>query len=225
MTQITKPTELVLIGCGDLYKTLSADAEIYIDLKNRLQCFPLSGPSALASQSDELLDTLEPTRHRLFIAVDANAMNHARLELYGRARLRGFRMSTLVHPMAYVSPAATLGDNVWVGPSAQIAADCKLGSNTLVGANARLDNAVTVGNHVWLGAGSSIGSTSHIGNHCIVGNDVKLRSGTRVGKYSFIEQAGPWSGEVAAGTFALNTYAEPARLIGAGYTHSLRASP
>jgi UDP-3-O-[3-hydroxymyristoyl] glucosamine N-acyltransferase len=159
----------------------------------------------------------------LFIAVEANALNHARLELYGRARLRGFRMITLVHPTAYVSPAASLGDNVWLGPGAHVAAGCKVGSNTLIGVHSRLDLDAMVGTHVWIGAGCSIGSGSRIGNHCVLGTDVKLCAGTRLGKYSLLEQPGPWSGEISAGTFSVNNYAEPAKVVGRGYTHSVRA--
>jgi acetyltransferase-like isoleucine patch superfamily enzyme len=223
MTASEKSLELVIIGCGEIYQALSAESAIYAKDQERLRCISLPGPAAIADEADSLLATLDPGRHQLFIAIEANALNHARLELYGRARLRGFRMSTMVHPTAYVSPSASLGDNVWVGPGAHVAAGCKVGSNTLIGVHSRLDLNAMIGTHVWIGAGCSIGSGSRIGNHCVLGTDVKLCAGTRLGKYSLLEQPGPWSGEISAGTFAVNNYAEPAKVIGAGYTHSLRA--
>lgn len=223
MTGHAPDGQCVLIGCGEVYRAVTAEAALYAALSAGLRCVALPGPSAIAAQADALLATLDPAQHRLFIAVDANALNHARLELYGRARLLGFRMATLVHPRACVSLDATLGDNVWIGPGAHIGPGCKVGSNTLVGAQARLDTGVVVGAHGWLGPGARVGSDSQIGAHCVIGADVQLRAATRVGRYCLLDQAGPWRDDVAPGTFAVDGWAQPARVVGAGYTHSLRS--
>ncbi len=223
MIDSDRTEELVIMGCGEVYQTIVAEVALFDRQPATVSCIAIPSAAAIATQADGLLAKLEPMRHKLFIAVDSHALNHARLELYGRARLLGFRMATLVHPQAWVSADAALSDNVWIGFGAYIGPGCKLDSNTMVGAHARLGVGVTIGAHGWLGSGARVGSGTNISPHCVIGADMQLRAATEVGRYCLLEQGGPWRGRVVPGTFAAIGYNQPARVVGAGYTHSLRS--
>lgn len=210
---------LYLIGFGDAYDAIVDDLPAYDIDPTLVKCVPLAGPASLAADADDLLGSLDPQGAPLFIAVDAHALNHARLELYGRARLKGFRFASLVHRRAHVSPSAKLADNVWVGPMSVLSPGVKVASNTLIGAGVRIDCQVSVGAHCWIGAGCAIGPRTTIGSHCVLGADITLREATNVGRHSLIDQPGLWQGEIAAGTFVESIYVAPARMLGSGYSH------
>lgn len=215
-------TSLCLIGCGDIYEAIMAEPMAYLAVPDMLRSIPITGTAAIAAQVDACLAELDPAHTRLFIAMDEHALNYTRLELYGWARLNGFRMATLVHSRAVLSPATELADNIWVGPGAVISAGCKIGSDTMVGTNARLDARVSVGAHAWLGAGCRLGAGVAVGAHTVIGADVLVRPQAEIGRHCLLEQPGPWQGRVSAGTLAASVYKMPARLVGPGYTYTAR---
>lgn len=221
---MTEITSLCLIGCGDVFDSIATDLDAYGVLITDTRCIDVGDTSKIALVADNLLSELSPDRHQLFIAVDSQALNHARLELYGRGRFRGFRFATLTHRSAIISSSASIADNVWIGPGVILSHAVNVGSNTLIGSGARIDNHVSIGAHSWIGAGSAIGSRSDIATHCVLGADIVLRAGTRIGRNSLIDQPGPWQGEIASGTFAENTYGTPARMIGAGFSHHKKSA-
>lgn len=98
----------------------------------------------------------------------------ARLELYRECVAKGFAFPALVHPRAYVSRHATIGDGciVMAGanvdafstiksisvlwPTSVVSHDCIVGANTFISPNATLCGFVSVGHSTFIGAGSVI---------------------------------------------------------------------
>ncbi|KND59548.1 hypothetical protein BVER_01313 [Candidatus Burkholderia verschuerenii] len=177
--------------------------------------------ASIAHTANAMLEDI-PDTAMVFVAVDSNAINHARVELYGPAKLRGGRMATLVHPKSYVAPDAQLGDNVWIAPGTNIGRRGKIGSDVLINAGARIDTQVQIGMHGWIGAGASIGAATELAAHCVLGADVRLGAGLTIGKYCVMTQPGVWTTSLPSGTFIEPGYTTPARMIGAGYTWQAR---
>ena len=215
---------LCLIGCGDVFESIKDDLVAYGLEQSEVRTIPLDGPSAISQSADELLSTINQESELLFVAVDSNALNYARLELYGRARICGFRFASLVHRTAVLSPSVKLVDNIWIGPMTLLSHNVKIGSDSFIGGGVRIDCNVSIAAHCWVGAGSAIGARAEIGAHSVLGADVTLREGTKLGRNCIIDQPGLWQGEIASGTFAENIYALPAQMIGTGYSH-LKKSP
>lgn len=213
---------IVLVGCGQVFDAITADPEAYGLMAGQWRSHPLRDVASIAATASEMLATLDATQMRLFVAVDHQALNYARLELYGRARLLGFRLATLIHQSAVISTQAVIADNVYVGPGTLVASGCKIGSDVMVGAGARLDQKVLIGSHTWIGPGCRLGASVSIGAHTVVGTDVTLASGCQVGRHCLIDRSGMNLVEpVAPGTFWESCYSEPAHMIGAGYSHSV----
>lgn len=209
---------LCLLGCGEVFETLQSDLATYGWEAEHVHLHRFAQVDHIAGQADAVLAQWDPKVHTLFIAVDANALNHARLELYGRARLRGFRLQTLVHPSVIAGAGAQWADNVWIGPGALLGPQCRIDSDSFIGAGARLDAHVHVGSHVWIGPGARIGARSAIANHCVLGPDVILQPGTQLGRHVLLDQIGPWQGTWAAGTFLEPGWLQAAQMIGPGYS-------
>lgn len=207
---------IYLIGCGSVFDAIAVDQTAYA-ANAKWQLRRAESVEVLAHSATALLSDI-PSQAQIFIAVDSNAINFARLELYAPAKLQGIKLATLLHPTAYVAPDASLGDNVWVGPAATISNRCKLGGNVLVNSRARLDAGVQIGMHGWVGPGTSIGADAALGNHCVIGADVRVMAGVSIGRNCFINQPVVLEAPVPAGTFIEPVYTRPARIVGMGYS-------
>jgi carbonic anhydrase/acetyltransferase-like protein (isoleucine patch superfamily) len=209
--------DFCLVGTGAVFDSIAGDPAGY-GLPEGWTLRRADDLASLAASVGALLEGLEPGGGRLFVAVDQNALNHARLELYGAARLRGLKLATLVHARAIVAPDATLADNVWIGAGALVDSAARIAGDVLVNPGARIDARVRIGMHGWIGPGASVGAGTEIGAHCVVGADARLGAGLKVGKFCVIERPGPHDEDLPAGSFMAAQFATPARMIGAGYS-------
>ena len=215
--------QLFVIGCGKVFEAISNDLEGYgLEISSvNLYCIP--DVSSIANKAEDVFSAVNSIVDNVFIAVDSNALNHARLELYGRAKFIGLHLNTLIHRTAYVSQTARLSDNVWIGPGVTIAHNCKIGSDTLINSRARIDSDAEISAHVWIGAGSCIGGATRVGQHSCLGDDVIIRNGTKIGKHCILDQIGPWEGEIKTGTFMEASYSSSANVVGPGYSFERRS--
>lgn len=210
-----------LLGYGGVFKAIAGDASGYALPGDWLKR-QADSVAALSTSSVQLLDGLDPAFTRLFIAVDQNALNYARLELYGAARLRGFKLATLVHTHARVAPDARLDDNVWIGAGVLVGSGAHIGSDVLVHPGVRIDADARIGAHSWIGPGACVGADAELGMHCVIGADVRLQGGLRLGRHCLIDTGNPWSQSMTSGSFIAAQFATPACIVGAGYSFEKR---
>ncbi len=113
--------------------------------------------------------------------------NKTRAKLQQKVKQQGFRVVTLVHPSAIISPSIALGEGIVVMPNVVINAqakigdgailntacviehECKIGNFVHISPNASLAGNVQVGDFTHIGIGSSIIHGLNIGNNCIIG--------------------------------------------------------
>lgn len=125
--------------------------------------------------------------HRIHRAVIAVGNNAHRRKLAEYARSLGLRLPVLIHPNAFVSPTAHLGDGTVVLAGAVVSAyaqigelciintrasvdhDCQIGDCVHIAPGVTLTGSVTVGNGVLVGAGATIIPEICIGDEAIVG--------------------------------------------------------
>lgn len=106
----------------------------------------------------------------------------------------GARFLTFVHPTAYVSPSAKLGDGVIIAPFANIGPNVKIGDFTLVNSRASLGHDVEVGSFNFIAPNVCFSGFTKIGNenlfgigsltipHIEIGNNNKISAGMVVDK-------------------------------------------
>jgi hypothetical protein len=211
------PLTHCLVGCGQVFDLIAAEPQVYA-ANVGWEVRPAMGVEHLASTANDLLSGIERTTTRIFIAVDAQALNYARLELYGIARMAGLQMATLVHPLAWVAPGVRLADNVWLGPGVRVTVGCQIDSDVLINVGARLDERVHVSAHGWIGPGASLGAGVNVGTHSAVGADVHVRAGVQIGRHCTIDHAGIWTRDLKDGSFLEPELPTVAQIIGAGYS-------
>lgn len=212
--------ELWLVGCGRVFESVAAAPGVFAgDAGLRM----LRLPSTDAIADAALMELPAPSSDaRVFAAVDQNALNYARFDLYGRLRMAGHKFTTLVHPSASVDPSAQLGENCWIGPGALIGPHAKVGHNTFVGAAALLEYGANLAANVWVGAAARIGAEASVGTHSVIGADVRLGDTVSVGRHCSIETPGHYRESVADKTYVDPLFDIPVRVYG-GSTQRMRA--
>ena len=86
---------------------------------------------------------------------------------------------TGIHPLAFISPTAKVGDNCYVGPFAYI------GDSVTIGNDCQVYPHATIGENVILGNNCLIYSNVSIYHDCKLGNNVTIHSGSVIGADGF----------------------------------------
>ena len=107
-------------------------------------------------------DEIAAFRGKYAYAIPAIGCNEARLSLMKRLKTLGFAVPCMVHPSAFVSPLAEIGDGSIVRAKAAIARQTCVGEACLINLGALIDH------------GCVIGEGSHIPMGCVVRNEVRL---------------------------------------------------
>lgn len=97
------------------------------------------------------------------------------LEMYNQIRLDKKGISSL----AYISPKATIGENVYIGEFAVIADHARIGNNTKIYPQVFVGENTVIGEDTTLFSGVKVYSDNVIGNHCT------LHSGVVIGADGF----------------------------------------
>lgn len=211
MSEVQLP--LYLLGCGSAFEAIQG-AWGEIAPGRDFHCLALTNTDEIAQDAVGMLRGVDPALVRVFVAVDQNALNFARLDLYRQVRLLGFRGDSLVHPRAALAPGVKLGENCWIAAAAVLSGGVRLGNNSFVGAAARLDANVHIAAHAWIGAGASVGLGASVGSHTVLGADVHVAANVRIGRYCVVDVPGAYRSACADGTFVDALFPLPVRMYG-----------
>lgn len=209
----TPHSMLTLIGCGLVFENVAAGWKS-IESERTLNVIALPSTDTAARDVASLLEKLDPSVTAVFIAIDQQALNHARLDIYGQTRLRGFKSETLIHPSAVIEESVKLGENCWIGAGVRVGHDVSIGNNTLIGEACRIEAHAKISANCWLGSGAGIGAYTTLGVHCVIGRDVKLNGNLQIGRHCSIDVPGYYSDSLTDGTFIDPLFPLPVKIYG-----------
>ncbi len=138
----------------------------------------LGDPAEVAEQVAELGIT------GAFIAVGAP---QPRARLAKICQAMGLSLPTLIHPTAYLSPEAKIGEGAFLGagvqvlPGASVGDLCRVNAGTIVSHHVRVGYCNTIGPNATLAGRSSTESFVFLGAGCTLLPEVKVGARTTVG--------------------------------------------
>jgi sugar O-acyltransferase (sialic acid O-acetyltransferase NeuD family) len=97
-----------------------------------------------------------------------------------RARF-GIAFARLVHPSAYVSPYARLGEGVFVGARSVVAAGAVLADHVFVNRGVTVGHDTTIGEYAQLQPGCNVGGHVRIGRAALIGIGAQVQQELEVG--------------------------------------------
>ena len=107
--------------------------------------------------------------------------NEARLQVANSLRGLGARFLTIVHPEAYVSEAAVVGDGSVVAAGAIVHPDAAVGSHCFLGPRSVVDRDAEVGAGTWISAGAIVGPGAGLGARVVLGQNSSVERKAVVG--------------------------------------------
>lgn len=94
--------------------------------------------------------------------------NRIRNEIASKLRDLGAITPNLIHPKAFVSPSANLGQGCFIHLNAKISTNCTIGNDCVIDFNS------LVAHHATLGDASYMSSIAMVGSYCTIGKRVLM---------------------------------------------------
>jgi len=182
---------VVIYGAG-------GQARVLLELMERAGICPLAGyvddnvalhgtkiEGLLVLGSVEKLATLIRV-HRIHRAVMGIGDNLVRKRFADHARSIGLRLPVLIHPNAYVSPTAHLGEGTVVLAGAVVGAHAKIGELCIINTGAVVDHDCELGDCVHVAPGSTVTGGITIGNNVLIGAGATILPNLIIGDDSIV---------------------------------------
>lgn len=128
--------------------------------------------------SDHDAGRLLPEYPALFVAFGDN---RNRVDCLQTFLALGFRIPAIVHPRAWVSPSAKVGQGTLVVGGAVVNACASLGRGCIVNTGATVDHDCRLGEGVHISPGAHVGGGASIGERSWIGIGAAIRHGIRIG--------------------------------------------
>ena len=152
----------VLIACGFEGRILGFYDDAHAALSGRVRGVPILGDVGMLKS----MLSVEPVH-----VVVAITDNEARLRVANSLRTLGGQFLSAVHPAAYVSGVAVVGDGCVVAAGAIVHPDAAVGSHCFLGPGSVVDRDAEVGAGTWISAGAIVGSGARLGARVILGQN------------------------------------------------------
>lgn len=144
---------------------------------------------------DACLQDFPPDSVKLVNGIGSTKLPQLRKKIFEEQKAKGFFFESIIHPYAYISPYAELGEAVQVMAGAIIQVGAKIGYNVIVNTGAVIDHDCVIGPHthvapgVTLSGGVNIGGSCHIGAGAVMIQSVELGDESTVGAGSVVTRS------------------------------------
>ncbi len=119
------------------------------------------------------------------------------------------RFLTLIHPGAFVSRDASIGEGVVIMAGAVITSNARIGKHVCILPNAVVHHDATVGDYTLVGSGAGICGGVSIGENCYVGSGARIIEGVSIGPRALIGLGSTVIGSVGEAQCVVGNPARP----------------
>jgi sugar O-acyltransferase (sialic acid O-acetyltransferase NeuD family) len=155
----------VLLGCGLGERVLGFYDDAHAALSGEVRGVPILGDVGMLKS----MLSVEPVH--VVVAITENGV---RLEVANSLRSLGARFLTAVHPAAYLSEAAVVGDGCVLAAGAVVHPDAAVGSHCFLGPGSVVDRDAEIGAGTWISAGAVVGPGARVGARVVLGQNASV---------------------------------------------------
>ena len=125
-----------------------------------------------------ILDELNPKHVSVFVAIGDNSK---RAEQFYKAQAKGFSTPSVIHPTAFISEHAIIGNGTLVNTASIINSEAVIGENCIINSGAIVEHEVIIGNHCHICPGVKIGGPTIVGDGSFIGIGTSIIDKTKIG--------------------------------------------
>jgi sugar O-acyltransferase (sialic acid O-acetyltransferase NeuD family) len=109
-----------------------------------------------------------------------------RVKLFNRLKDLGFKIPSIISPLAYISKHAIIGRGTIVMHGAIINAGAIIGDNCIVNTNSLIEHDVIIGDHTHISTQATINGGAVIGSRVFIGSRSVIKDNINIGDCSII---------------------------------------
>jgi acetyltransferase-like isoleucine patch superfamily enzyme len=109
-----------------------------------------------------------------------------RVDLFNKIKKLGFKIPSIVSPLAYVSKHAAIGKGTIIMHGAIVNAGAVIGNNCIINTNSLIEHDVIIGNHTHISTEATINGGVIIKDNVFVGSRVIIKNNITIGESSII---------------------------------------
>ncbi len=109
-----------------------------------------------------------------------------RQEIFERFSRRGYVFCVVVHPRAFVSPRARLGQGAHILAGAVIQAGAEIGDDAIINIGANIDHDCRIGAHAHVAPGASLSGHVVVGCGALIGTGASVIQNVHIGDRAII---------------------------------------
>ena len=144
--------------------------------------------------SESYLNKKEIRSNYAFITVGQIKNYEIRVELFSKIKNLGFRLPSIVSPLAYVSKHAVIGQGTIIMHGVVVNAGAVIGDNCIINTNSLIEHDVVIGNHTHISTeatingGVIINDKVFVGSRAIIKNNITIGEGCIIGAGLYIKK-------------------------------------
>lgn len=114
--------------------------------------------------------------HHCIVALGDISARRALIETLGAP------LASVIHPNAFVSPTATIGDGVFIGPGAIVHSRAHVSDHAIINTGAIIEHDCRIGENAHVAPGATLGGAVEIGDDTLVGLGSRVLPGVKIGR-------------------------------------------
>jgi UDP-N-acetylbacillosamine N-acetyltransferase len=112
--------------------------------------------------------------------------NYIRQKLYKKIKEHGFKVETLVHPSAVISPSCEIGEGTLVMPNVVVNAKSNIGLGVILNTSCIVEHECQINDFVHISPNAALAGNVDIGEYAHIGIGTNIIQGIEIGKNSII---------------------------------------
>ena len=131
--------------------------------------------------TDDVLVDFDPATTSLANGIGSIGSTAARRNIFDRMKADGWSFAAVVHPAAWVSPDASVGEGVQVLAGAVVQIGAHIGANSILNTRASVDHDCQIGDHSHIAPGATLSGGVQIGSGTHIGTAAAIIQGVHLG--------------------------------------------
>jgi len=116
----------------------------------------------------------------------SNRYMQLRDEVFRMIQRAGLQTPSVIHPTAFISPRAMVGQGTVINPGVVVNAYAQIGSNCVIYSNSVIEHETRLEDNVYVGPGVCFSSNARVGRNAFLGAGVSVIPDIRIGTNSVV---------------------------------------